>query len=506
MSSSNNGIPTAQIDAALAAIAAYRANQIGLEAARQQIDEAIPIGARTEYYNQLARLPSPPTSNLPAVGTGASSVPPGTNPSSSTSNVAAASGGPPPGLGSSNPTPTISGGDASGAGTSSSSGNVSAASAPGPGEGNNRQGIDGTGTTEPGHVPPSFSGLSGQLGTRVNADLPNEAFLLELGRAAYRKRVSSAEPDDDGQPSTKRQADSSRFAWRVGLLNGLSELDGGIQPTELAQSIARDVQNYMTDVKAAVKDLRHSFHRPDFPDSLLPDLLWNTYIDLAKVSGHFKSVKPEHEQSHELGGEARLVLGTKLESSAVTTHGDWITAFSTYQDALVMVFPRLFNPSMSYFRHINNLFKFLEHDHAAIINYDAALRLDLSRRPQLTLDDHGHPVFNVIRTKWLSLRYNPNPRRPIASTSRIPSSSGSGTGSASGSVSRSTAGTTPGGRKKLDVPCDNWNAQRCGMGRECRRLHICNRCRGPHVADACPGSGSSGPSVPRPAPAPGSKH
>ncbi|KAJ7125748.1 hypothetical protein C8R43DRAFT_1135075 [Mycena crocata] len=210
-------------------------------------------------------------------------------------------------------------------------------------------------------------------------DRPNKRSLYD--------RMSGPEPDDDeGFARVKRsKVDTSNFAWRS---QAKTFLDSMVL-TPAHENVLRQVEAHSDDVKEAVRDLLNTFHAPAIPESLWKNVLLDRFVDFDTILAGAFSTDAEESQQLVLGDSHVEIKKPKLVTK-ISTHGQWINAFRTYEDAVNFAFDGRVDELRAYWGHINDLFSTRNPSlHGRIINYDRAARNFVGLRRDILLSEFG---------------------------------------------------------------------------------------------------------------------
>ncbi|KAJ7193863.1 hypothetical protein GGX14DRAFT_339926, partial [Mycena pura] len=223
---------------------------------------------------------------------------------------------------------------------------------------------------------------------------------------------------------------------------------------------------YSLDVKEALRLLSVSLSKPSLPETLWKDVLLDRFVDLDVIVANRFATEPDEPQSF-LIGEHQLEIRRPKVVSRVSTHGEWILAFRTYERAINFAFKYRRDELETYANYIQDLFASWHPSlHLKIINYDRAARNLIAQSHSLLFSDtqrlraceNAHlSAGGVFSVSGPSQR--PDPRGKDKRSSKRPENS--------------------------DI-CRNYNNGRCERGRDCRYKHACLGCKGTtHVVKDC---------------------
>ena len=255
----------------------------------------------------------------------------------------------------------------------------------------------------------------------------------------------------DDEPDSKRiKVDESAYAW-------VSSRQA--KRTVLQDSLAKTlklIEIYTVDPKATKRSLVNEPDCPEFPDSEWKNIIAGRAVNLdAVLSGQLSTTHDDPKV--EKFGDIEISFGAVEPTKVVKNGGDWTIAWNRTVRATVFAFPHRMPELTSYGEYIVNLFSVTHSSvHGRVISFDKAVRKRIGSVRNLELWDFE---------KFADLK--------IAHMDSI------GVSVISGSSKED------GGRKgkkgknwRKDEPCNNWNDGKCSQAEEeCRRLHVCNKCR-----------------------------
>ncbi|KZV77927.1 hypothetical protein EXIGLDRAFT_784562 [Exidia glandulosa HHB12029] len=283
-----------------------------------------------------------------------------------------------------------------------------------------------------------------------------------------RKRAHSPDEDDSdsdadvdadvGEHVAKRRYDPSRAGFAAApSLNWL--------PPHVRKTLElRD--NYLGDLKAAVRHLRRDGRAPPLPPALWPTVLADEYLDFDKLISKRFSRYGSDDATHDLGNGVSIKLPTAQTTRSVSDEGDWDHAYSDYKAGVVHAYPHRNAELESYGAYVRSLFRSTHKcEHQRVISADAAVRAEVANDDSLSFFDTVklRPVFD----RWLS----PYGAKSLSSrlstiTAHVPSPPAA-------SSSRAVAATRR-ARVSSEI-CERFNEGRC-THQFCRHHHSCEVC------------------------------
>ncbi|KIY47600.1 hypothetical protein FISHEDRAFT_45027 [Fistulina hepatica ATCC 64428] len=198
------------------------------------------------------------------------------------------------------------------------------------------------------------------------------------------------------------------------------------------------------NLKRAKTNLLLSLHVPQFPDSQWARLLVGNATDFDQV-----------------------ISGIYVSADRVTTSGDWMTAFDSFTDAFLFIFPHSKGEMCHYAEHVKSFFKARpESEHSGVIAYDSTVHTRVGQQCDLLHTD-------FLKFQDLQIRFIFS---PIGSSGRTTSQSTKPGFSAGG-----------GRQKQSKTPCRNFNNGICPRSAAlCYYTHICSKCQArDHVEKMC---------------------
>ena len=294
-----------------------------------------------------------------------------------------------------------------------------------------------------------------------------ESHDAEVGAAARKGRAFDpaqrspsppvSDPDEqqsDEEPVTKKlKVDESAYAWVK------SRRD---KHTVLRDTLAKSlklIEAYTIDPKATKRSLVNEPDCPEFPDSEWKNIISGRAVNLdAVLSGQLSTTHDDPKV--EKFGDLEITFGAVEPTKLVKNGGDWSIAWNRTVRATIFAFPHRIHELASYGEYIVNLFSVTHSSvHSRVIAFDKAVRKRVGSVWNLELSDFE---------KFADLK--------IAHMDSIGVSviSGSSSGKEDGRKGKR------GKNWKRNEPCNKWNDGKCGQEEEdCRRLHVCNKCRQP---------------------------
>ncbi|KAJ6570339.1 hypothetical protein B0H10DRAFT_1759974, partial [Mycena sp. CBHHK59/15] len=233
---------------------------------------------------------------------------------------------------------------------------------------------------------------------------------------------------------------------------------------ELAKTREQLVE-FAKDHKYVLGTILNSSRHISFPESEWTAIVKGQAVDLNKVITSQYSVALERQHTESIGNGVQLLFGSAAPTKAVTTHSEWITAWTRAADAMVFVFPHRRRELDGYRQYITDLFSSCgEHVHNRIILLDRKIRDEAAGRRDLELSDCKQ------FSHWERSFLNDNGAAYLETSSKHKAKSPSGRGGGGGSSSSADP-------KKSSEPCKRFNDERCPSNKTtCRYTHICSRC------------------------------
>ncbi|KAJ7171675.1 hypothetical protein C8R43DRAFT_874837 [Mycena crocata] len=285
-------------------------------------------------------------------------------------------------------------------------------------------------------------------------------------RSLYDRLSGPEQDEDEGAYRVKRsRINTANFVWRSQARKFLDSM----VLTPAHEDVLRQVEFHSEDLKETVRDLLNTFHAPALPESLWKHVLLDRFVDFDTILTGSFSIDAEEPQQLVLGDSHVEIKKPKLVTK-ITTHGQWINAFRTFEDAVNFAFSGRHNELRAYWGHINDLFSTRNPSlHGRIINYDRAARNFVGQRRDILLNEFAK--FRHVQDAHLL-------DGGIAVTPAYPPSGGSSKTKGPGSGGK--------GRKRSQEICRNYNRGQCKLD-TCNYQHVCLECHGRgHTAPDCP--------------------
>jgi hypothetical protein len=283
-------------------------------------------------------------------------------------------------------------------------------------------------------------------------------------------RLTSPEPDhdvnEDLHVAKRSRIDPTKFTWR----SQEHEFLTSIVLTAEHQNVRQQVENYSLDPKEALRDLLNSFGNPAISETQWKDVLLDRYVEFDDILADSFTIEAEESQQLLLGNTTLEIKKPKVVSK-ISSQGDWLNAFMSFEDAVNFAFSGRSEELRTYSRHITNLFRSTHTSlHHRIINYDRAVRIFVGRRRDVLLSEISK--FDHIRSAHLvDGGIGVTHLQQFSSTSQ--------------SKPRPSGNTKPRPRRSGEV-CRNHNNGRCKMGPDCNYRHVCSSCQASnHTAPNC---------------------
>ncbi|KAE9386047.1 hypothetical protein BT96DRAFT_839872, partial [Gymnopus androsaceus JB14] len=275
---------------------------------------------------------------------------------------------------------------------------------------------------------------------------------------AQQDRVEPLGEDEEDRANWKHQkVNPSEFHWNKGTSFIHSVI---LSPAH--ESTRRQVEAYTLDIKEALQNLDLSYGKPSLSSKQWKNVLRDDYVEFDEILAGAFTTTPQ--TSNELViGETTLEVQKPKVVSKVSTHGEWINAFRTFEEAVQFAFSGREMELRGYWNHINNLFSAKQVSlHQRVINYDRAVRIYVGGRRDILL----HETDKYIHLKDAHLEAG-----GVAIYMPSPPMSNPGKGSK---------------RKRTSEVCRNWNFKHCN-GTSCVFRHVCIHCQSAdHVGPKCP--------------------
>ncbi|KZV78025.1 hypothetical protein EXIGLDRAFT_634642, partial [Exidia glandulosa HHB12029] len=239
--------------------------------------------------------------------------------------------------------------------------------------------------------------------------------------------------------------------------------------------------NYLGDLKAAVRHLRRDGRAPPFPPSLWSVILADEFLDFDKLVSKRFSRYGSDDASHDLSNGVSIKLPSAQVTRSVLDEGDWDHAYSEYRACVVHAYPHRQAELESYGSYVRSIFRSTHKlEHQRVISADAAVRAEVANNDSLSFFDtvQLRPIFD----RWLS----PYGAESLSSRLAPPDVAAHTAPTTGTSVSRSV---DPRRMQMSGHICEKFNEGRC-THHFCRHSHVCNLCgsnlhaRTTHPADS----------------------
>ncbi|KAJ7921130.1 hypothetical protein B0H13DRAFT_1604794, partial [Mycena leptocephala] len=192
------------------------------------------------------------------------------------------------------------------------------------------------------------------------------------------------------------------------------------------------------------------------------------FVDFDSILTNSFAIEVEEPQQLVLGDTHLEVKKPKMVTK-VSTHGQWINAFRTFEDAVNFAFDGRRDELRAYWDHINDLFSSRHPSlHGRIINYDRAARIFVGQRRDILLNE-------VSKFRHIQDAHLLDGGIVVVPSARL------------GGGEQKTKPPAGKGRKRSQEICRNFNHGRCRLGNDCNYQHACLDCHGRgHTAPECP--------------------
>ena len=311
--------------------------------------------------------------------------------------------------------------------------------------------------------------------TAPNIALANEARDDEgcdqAGQSLDRGRESSKSPatphgrkhDRDSSSSSERSSSKKKpfdetilpFIANRSASTRIEDLRPGVQETLRCKAI------YARDVTATKQSLICQPDCPQVPDTVWNEILLGKYVDLDRILSALHSIDGDNAETYKVG-DLELTSGPSKPKKHVTSAGEWVSAFGRYKQGVLFCYPHRGGEFTAYEDHILRQFGAVgENGASRVINYDRALRSEISRGNKFLLTDYAE--WNHLFTAYI-----------------VAAGTGTQGNSASAEGSSKRARTD---NRSNDV-CKRFNQGRCN-GRNCRYRHTCFCGSKEHIYSDC---------------------
>jgi hypothetical protein len=282
-------------------------------------------------------------------------------------------------------------------------------------------------------------GVQGDGGTGRKQDVGG----AEDDAGAQYKRKRSESPDSSGEDSGRRlRLDVSKLPF---ISDTSITLRPDLEKTRLI------LENIARDPKQTKSIVQNHAGCPQFPSGLWTGLLAGEYVDLDRVFSGIYATSAEEGRKERIGS-VELTVGAPTPAKHISSLGDWVIAWGSYQRAVEFVFPHRSRELTAYADTIRQLFAaFPTGKQQSVINFDKAVRLRVSQTRQHLLTDR----FVDLETIWLI---------------------NSGAAAVGGGPLQERE--PPKRKMPRREACKRWNENRCPNGaNSCSYAHICAKCR-----------------------------
>ncbi|KIK68764.1 hypothetical protein GYMLUDRAFT_153648 [Collybiopsis luxurians FD-317 M1] len=282
---------------------------------------------------------------------------------------------------------------------------------------------------------------------------------LLVRRSTELDRLGDEEEKNSDVRTKRRRVDKSKFYWN----QDQNLYTAALSPAH--EALRQQISVHSDNIKGALKDLDVILNKPSLPKAQWTNVLLDNYVDFDKITSHSFTTEAE-DQGFFLVGNTTLEFKKPKVVSKINSHAQWISAFRTYEQAVLFAFKGREFELRGYSDHINNLFAATHVSlHHRVINYDRAARIYIGSRRDVLL--HEVEKFNFIRIAHID----------AGGVAVVGSSSNVGFGK---SVQK---------RKHSPEICRNWNFRTCTR-EKCVFKHVCIHCgSADHVARECQNRG-----------------
>ncbi|KAE9407471.1 hypothetical protein BT96DRAFT_784465, partial [Gymnopus androsaceus JB14] len=264
--------------------------------------------------------------------------------------------------------------------------------------------------------------------------------------------------DEEDRANWKQQkVNPSEFHWNKGTSFIHSII---LSPTH--KSARRQVEAYTLDIKEALQNLDLSYGKLSLSPKQWKNVLRDDYVEFDEILAGAYTTTPQTLNELIISKTTLEVQKPKVVSK-VSTHGEWINAFCTFEEAVQFAFSGRKMELRGYWNHINNLFSVKQVSlHQRVINYDHSVRIYIGGRRDILL----HETEKYIHLKDAHLEAG-----GVAIFMPSPPTSNPAKGSK---------------RKRTSEVCRNWNFKHC-KGTSCIFRHVCIHCQSAnHMGPKCP--------------------
>ncbi|KIY43070.1 hypothetical protein FISHEDRAFT_78863 [Fistulina hepatica ATCC 64428] len=217
----------------------------------------------------------------------------------------------------------------------------------------------------------------------------------EISAGSHKRlRGESDDEEEEDGASGKSRFDLACLPWNSRKQPRMAETStfypAPIGTEARISSISRTVEILEAiniDLKRARTNLLLSFGAPQFPESQWTKLLSGGTADFDQVlSGLYASADVERTTERIGGLELSYIATTPTKK--VTTFGDWTTAYDSFTEAFLFVFPHRREEMCHYAMHVKAFFKARPvSEHSGVIAYNSAVRTRVGHRHELLHTD-----------------------------------------------------------------------------------------------------------------------
>ncbi|KAJ7706779.1 hypothetical protein B0H17DRAFT_918979, partial [Mycena rosella] len=223
-----------------------------------------------------------------------------------------------------------------------------------------------------------------------------------------------------------------------------------VEPTFLPELKQTRFQllEFTKDPKYVLGTILNSTSHITFPESEWLAIVKRHTVNLKKAITNQFSVSHERQHAESIGDGVQLLFGSSTPARTVSTHTQWITAWTKAADVITYVFLHCRRELNKYRQYITDLFTSSgEHVHERVIRLNRKLRIEAAGCHDLALNDCAK------FSHWERSFLNDNGTAHFQLTPKAKDTPGRGPSSGSGS----------GGDKqgKSKEPCNCFNEERC---------------------------------------------
>lgn len=275
---------------------------------------------------------------------------------------------------------------------------------------------------------------------------------LDRGRASSRSPAAphGRKHSRDSSSSTERSS-SKKKPFDEDILPFLTNRQSSIKVDELRPGVRETLRCkaiYARDVTASKQSLICQPDCPQIPDPVWSDILLGKYVDLDRIFSALHSIDGDNSETYKVG-DLELSAGPSKPKKHIASAGEWVSAFGRYKQGVLYCYPHRVNEFTAYEDHIIRQFGAVgEASATRVINYDRALRSEISRGNQYMLTDYAE--WNHLFTAYIV-------------------AAGTGPQGTSASAEGSKRSRTD---KRSNDICQRYNQGRC-TSRNCKYRHTC---------------------------------